>query len=573
MKYFFLLSLFFSQLVNAQQTIFEKSSGTQTATYPEVISYYQKLARQSPLLQIKEMGQTDAGFPLHLITISSQINFNPNLWHQQKKIIILINNGIHPGEPDGIDASMMLARDIINKKIILPGNVALGIIPVYNIGGSLNRNSFSRVNQNGPEEYGFRGNAQNLDLNRDFTKADSKNAASFAGIFHYLNPDLFIDNHVSDGADFQHTITLLSTQYDKLGPVLGPWLKNRFEPEIYAGMKKKNWDLIPYVDFENTDMKQGMTMFYEPPRYSSGYAALFGTPGFMPETHMLKPYQQRVQSTYDLMSVFIAKASGIAAELILKRAENLQQLLNQKNFTLSWKPTKENFSMVTFKGYMPDTAISEATGLSKMFYNHQKPFTAEIPFYNSFVPDLQVQSPEAYLIPQGWYEVIERMKANGVKMERLAKDTQLEINYYKISSYKSYPTPYEKHHLNYGVEVEKIKDLQQFKKGDYLINTRQPSKRYIIEMLEPQGPDSFFSWNFFDAILQQKEGYSDYRWEDLAAAWLKKDIKLQQKLAEMKAADAEFAKSSRKILNFIYKNSPYYEKAHLRYPVYRIEEK
>ena len=573
MKYFFLLSLFFSQLVNAQQTIFEKSSGTQTATYPEVISYYQKLARQSSLLQIKEMGQTDAGFPLHLITISSQINFNPNLWHQQKKIIILINNGIHPGEPDGIDASMMLARDIINKKIILPGNVALGIIPIYNIGGSLNRNSFSRVNQNGPEEYGFRGNAQNLDLNRDFTKADSKNSASFAGIFHYLNPDLFIDNHVSDGADFQHTITLLSTQYDKLGPVLGPWLKNRFEPEIYAGMKKKNWDLIPYVDFENTDMKQGMTMFYEPPRYSSGYAALFGTPGFMPETHMLKPYQQRVQSTYDLMSVFIAKASGIAAELILKRAENLQQLLNQKNFTLSWKPTKENFSMVTFKGYMPDTAISEATGLSKMFYNHQKPFTAEIPFYNSFVPDLQVQSPEAYLIPQGWYEVIERMKANGVKMERLAKDTQLEINYYKISSYKSYPTPYEKHHLNYGVEVEKIKDLQQFKKGDYLINTRQPSKRYIIEMLEPQGPDSFFSWNFFDAILQQKEGYSDYRWEDLAAAWLKKDIKLQQKLAEMKAADAEFAKSSRKILNFIYKNSPYYEKAHLRYPVYRIEEK
>ena len=222
---------------------------------------------------------------------------------------------------------------------------------------------------------------------------------------------------------------------------------------------------------------------------------------------------------------------------------------------------------------MPDTAISEATGLNKMFYNHQKPFTAEIPFYNSFVPDVQVQSPEAYLIPQGWYEVIERLKMNGVKMESLAKDTVIDIIYYKIASFKSYPTPYEKHHVNYGVEVEKLHDKQNFTKGDYLIRTHQPAKRYLIEMLEPQGPDSFFSWNFFDAILQQKEGYSDYRWEDLAAAWLKKDTALQQKLAEMKVADPEFAGNSRKILNYIYKNSPYYEKAHLRYPVYRLESK
>lgn len=573
MKYLFLLSIFFSPLANAQQTVFEKSMGTQTATYTEVINFYQTLAKQSDLLQIKEMGQTDAGLPLHLVILSSQKKFNPVQWHQQKKIIILINNGIHPGEPDGIDASMMLVRDIVNKKIILPPNVALGIIPVYNIGGSLNRNIFTRVNQNGPEEYGFRGNAQNLDLNRDFTKADSKNAQSFATVFHYLNPDLFIDNHVSDGADFQHTMTLLSTQYDKLGPVLGTWLKNTFEPQVYAGMITKNWDLIPYVDFENTDMQQGMTMFYDPPRYSTGYAALFGTAGFMPETHMLKPYQQRVQATYDLMEVFIKKASEAAAEIILKREENLQIVLNQKIFTLSLKPSKENFSTVTFKGYIKDSAISEATGLNKMFYNHQKPFTAEIPFYNYFVPNVQVQSPEAYIIPQGWYAVIERLKMNAVKMERLTKDTNIKISYYKISNFKSYPTAYEKHHVNYSTEVEKLNETHSFRKGDYLIFTRQPSKRYLIEMLEPQGPDSFFSWNFFDAILQQKEGYSNYRWEDLAAAYLKKDTSLQQKLAEKKAADPEFANSADKILNFIYKNSPYYEKAHLKYPVYRIETK
>ena len=151
----------------------------------------ESLARSSKQILIKEMGITDAGYPLHLVLISSDGKFNPFIWHQQHKVVILVNNGIHPGEPDGIDASMMLARDILKKKINLPQNVALAIIPVYNIGGALNRNSFSRANQNGPESYGFRGNAQNLDLNRDFIKSDSKNARSFAEIFHYLNPDIF----------------------------------------------------------------------------------------------------------------------------------------------------------------------------------------------------------------------------------------------------------------------------------------------------------------------------------------------------------------------------------------------
>src|SRR5205085_10849189 len=130
-------------------------------------------------------------------------------------------------------------------------NVVLAFIPVYNIGGCLNRNSNTRVNQNGPEEYGFRGNSQNLDLNRDFTKCDSKEARSFAQLFHYLNPDIFIDNHVSDGADYQHTMTLITTQYDKLG-TLGTYLKNTFEPAIYSGMKQKGWDMVPYVNFETT---------------------------------------------------------------------------------------------------------------------------------------------------------------------------------------------------------------------------------------------------------------------------------------------------------------------------------
>ena len=568
-----LLILFFFIFVaaNAQKTVFENSGGKKTATYFETIDWYKKLSSKPAKFLLKEMGQTDAGYPLHLVLVSGDGKFDPMKWHQQKKVVILINNGIHPGEPDGIDASMMLVRDIVNNKVQLPSNVALAFIPVYNIGGCLNRNSYTRANQNGPEEYGFRGNSQNLDLNRDFTKCDTREARSFAQIFHFLDPDIFIDNHVSDGADYQHTMTLITTQYDKLGPVLGKWLKDDFEPGIYQGMKAKSWDLIPYVDFENDDLTKGINMFYEPPRYSSGYAALFNTLSFIPETHMLKSYEQRVSSTYDLMVTFIEQAGKKSTQLIATRKQAKEATRQQMNFPLSWKQDTTRFNMITFKGYEKDHQLSKATGLDQMFYNRTKPFTKEVRFYNGYTPANSVLKPKAYIIPRGWYPVVEIMKLNNVMVSQLKIDSSIEGTVYHIEDYKTLAKPYEKHHKNYAVKVSSSTQKIKLMAGDYVISTDQPNVRYIIEMLEPTGDDSFFAWNFFDGILQQKEGYSDYRWEDIAAGIIQKDPLLKQKLDEKKASDSNFAKNSSAILDFIYKNSSYYEKAHLRYPVYRID--
>jgi hypothetical protein len=517
------------------------------------------------------MGETDAGYPLHLVMISSDGIVDPVKWHQQKKVVILINNGIHPGEPDGIDASMMLARDIVNKKLVLPNNVALAIIPVYNIGGSLNRNSYTRANQNGPIEYGFRGNAQNLDLNRDFIKSDSKNARSFAAIFHYLNPDILIDNHVSDGADFQHTMTLIATQYDKLGKTLGSFLRDEFEPMLYKGMSAKGWDMIPYVDFGFTDFNKGMRMFMEPPRYSSGYAALFNTMSFMPETHMLKPYADRVKSTYDLMQTFIEESTLKASAIKLKRAEGTKEWMNRNMYPLRWKADSTRFSMIDFKGYETTKAPSEATGLEKMGYDHSKPYSKKVKFLHGFTEDALVNKPKAYVIPAGWWAVMDLLKLNKVEMNRLTKDSVINVTAYRIEEYKPATRAYEKHYKNGGVKTSFKTMLYGFKKGDCIIYLNQPANRYLVETLEPTGDDGFFAWNFFDGILQQKEGYSDYRWEDLAAEVLKKDKMLQQRLEEKKKNDPVFAKNASAILEYIYKNSAYYEKAHLQYPVYRIE--
>ena len=565
----FCLSLLLTPAV-AQLTPFEKSKGTETATYFEAIEFYRQLDKLSNMVSIKTMGLTDAGYPLQLVLVSADGSADPALWHRQKKAVIFINNGIHAGEPDGIDASMLLVRDIANKKVLLPANVALAIVPVYNIGGSLNRSSYSRANQNGPVEYGFRGNAQNLDLNRDFTKADSKNAQSFATAFHYVQPEILVDNHVSDGADYTYTMTLLTTQYNKLGKTQGQWLKEKLEPALYKSMAAKGWEMTPYVDFSAAVADSGMVQFYDPPRYSSGYAALFQTIGFMPETHMLKPFNHRVTATYELLKTMTEQAALQSAGLIEAKKSAVQEYINTHTVALNWVADSTHFTHIQFKGYEQAFKPSNATGMQRMYYNRQKPFNKTIRFFDHFVAKDSIQKPLAYIVPQGWWQVIDRLQTNGVKLHRIQHDTTIAVEQYRIDQYTSLPRPFEKHHKNQLVAYTPTSVSLKFLKGDYVIPTHQPGGRYIVEMLEPAGDDSFFDWNFFDAILQQKEYYSDYRWDDLAAEVLQNDSTLQLLLQEKKKSDSTFAGSNTQQLNFIYKHSPYYELTHLRYPVYRV---
>lgn len=556
---------------SAQQTIFEKTDGRETATYFEVIRFYTNLAKKSDLLKMEVKGQTDAGYPLHLLLISSDKTFNPVEWHNKKKVVFLINNGIHPGEPDGIDASMMLVRDIVNKKVILPDNVVLGVIPVYNIGGALNRSGYSRVNQEGPLEYGFRGNAQNRDLNRDFTKNDTKNTRSFTEIFHYLKPDILVDTHVSDGADYQYTMTLITTQYDKQGPIVGDWVKNNFEPALFAGMKNKNQEMIPYVNLDGTDPSKGFSQFNDAPRYSSGYAALFNTISFMPETHMLKPYKARTLATYELLKIFIETNSRFAKEIKDIRKKAIENTIQQKDFALSWKLDPKEFTEIDFKGYEPGFKTSLVSGLPVLFYDRTKPFTKKIKFFNTYTGQNIVSKPKAYIIPQGWWKVIDILTLNGVKMEMLKKDSIIEVNAFRIENLKAMPNAYEGHHKNTKVEGKWNKEKVPFLKGDYVIWLNQEANRYLIEMLEPMGDDSFLSWNFFDGVMQAKEYYSDYRWNPVAEKFLEQNPTLREELENKKKSDSTFANSSAAQLDFVFKRSPWYEPTHKRYPVFRIE--
>jgi hypothetical protein len=569
---YILLFVFTCLSVTAQNillTPYEKGNKNQSTTYEDCISFYQLLAAKSDKIEMKTMGLTDSGKPLHIIVFSENKNFSFN----QNKAVLLINNGIHPGEPDGIDATMMLMRDIANAKIKVPKNTMVVAIPVYNIDGMLNRNSFSRANQNGPEAYGFRGNGRNYDLNRDFIKSDTRNSRSFQELFHTVNPDVFLDNHVSNGADYQYIFTCIATQHERLGEKLGNFFKNEMYPEMVNDMQKKNIDVIPYVNIHGAKPDLGYEQFTDTPRYATGYTTLFNTLGFVPETHMLKPYKDRVKTTYEFMVTAINFTDANWEKIKQVRKANLEDFKAGKQYPLSWVIDSTKVSYMDFKGYEAGYKPSEISGKDRLFYDRNKPFTKKIPFYGNYKPTKFVTIPKYYVVPQSQWQIIELLKLNAIEMTQISQNEILEVEIYKIATYQTGKNAYEGHYGHYNTTVTKNVEKIEFKAGDYKISTNQFGVKYILETLEPEAVDSYFNWNFFDTILQQKEGYSSYVFEDVAKQILEENPTLKQEFETKKQTDKAFAENGGDQLYWVYKHSKYFEKEFMRYPVFRVLEK
>ena len=550
-------------------TPYELSSRSETATYEETLDFYKKLAKEFPSINMQTIGTTDSGLPLHVVTFNEEGNFNFKKLGENKTII-LINNGIHPGESDGIDATMLLYRNLASHKLMPPKDVIISTIPIYNVGGSLNRNSMTRANQNGPNSYGFRGNAKNYDLNRDFIKADTKNAKTFAEIYHLINPDVFIDNHVSNGADYQYTLTHLFTQHNKLGGEMGSYIHDQLMPQLKDSLQKEDWEITPYVNVFNRPPETGFSQFMDFPRYSTGYTTLWNTLGMMVETHMLKPYDKRVAGTYALMQKLIGIVDKDAQHIRTLRDGSFENWYGQRYYPITWEIDTTRSSSLNFKGFKADTIVSAITGFDRLKYDRQQPMERLVKYQDYFKPSDSVEIPQAYIVKKAWTNVIDRLVQNHIKFETVKSDTLLQVQSYRITSYETVNSPYEGHYLHSQTKVDSKLVPLNLEAGDILIYTEQPGIRYLLETLEPEAPDSFFNWNFFDTILQQKEGFSPYVFEDTALEMLQNDSVLRKEFESKKESDIEFSQSWYAQLDWLFKRSPHYEKAHLQYPIYRL---
>jgi hypothetical protein len=571
-----LLLLFLNSFVYAQKQnlINLKYNENYSPTYDEVIAMYRKLDKAYPQARMIEAGLTDCGKPLHTFVISKNKRFDPARIRREGKAIVLINNGIHPGEPEGIDASLMFADDILRNKDGMAqwlDNTVIVIIPVYNIGGALNRSAYNRSGQTTPYETGFRGNYGNLDLNRDFTKCDSENARSFTRIFHHWNPDLFLDTHTTNGSDHQHAITIIPPQPDQFPPAMRHFLRKTLLPGLYGEMKESDYPLVPYVDFFYEDIRDGIRGGQESPRFSSGYATLFHTYGMMTENLIYATYPDRVLSTYDFIKALVKLSSENKTEIINSKRAGIEETVSAKQYAIAYELDTTRYQTIEFHGYEVDRQqVSKVTGLPRLGYDREKPFTADIRYFDTYKPVLWVDVPEYYVVPQAWKPVLERLAMNKVEYVALKRDTIIEVRVDYLDEVSNPARPYNGHYFHNQVvtrsEVQKV----QYYAGDWLVSVRQERMKYIIEMLEPRARDSFVRWNFFDSVLDQREYFSSFGFEENALRTLEDFPELKKELESRRNADPEFAKNHRAQLQFIYDNSPWFEKTWKRYPVGRI---
>jgi len=555
-------------------TPFESGNGNQTTSWHDCIPFYEKLAATFPqILQFMQIGVSDNGIPMHAGVVSGDGVFDREAIQKAGRPIFFNNNGIHPGEPEGIDACMALVRDfcIQPERLTALGKTVFLFIPIYNVDGCQNRQNTSRVNQDGPEMFGFRANGRNLDLNRDFIKCDSLAAQVFNQFFSAWQPDVMVDTHTSNGADYSYTMTLIQTQADKLGGELGEFLRHSMVPAIYQDMAARGWPTCPYVNPVKITPDEGIEDFLEVPRFSTGYAALHHTIGFMPETHMLKPYAERYASMRQLLEAVLAFTVQHSAQIQTLRAAAKQAAQSKAAWPIHWQADHTRPSSFRFKGYQAVYSPSKLGNYMRLSYDRSQPWEKEIPYYDNFIADITIKAPQAYLIPQAWREVIQRLAWNQVEMQRLDKDQTIEVQSYHIETVNSRPSAYEGHLFHDQISLSTHTEAIQAKAGDVLVFLNQPNARYAVETLEPQAHDSFFRWGFFNSILEKKEHFSDYVFEDSAAEMLEAEPELRKKFDQWKLAHSELLGNQEQVLSFIYtQGKRHHEPEWRRYPVYAV---
>ena len=557
-------------------TPFEKGNQNQTTAWAECIAFYEKLAADFPnVLHFSQIGTSDAGIPIHAGVVSADGVFERAQLKASARPVFFNNNGIHPGEPEGIDVCMALVRDfcVQPERLAALGQTVFLFIPIYNVDGSLNRQNTSRVNQDGPEQFGFRANSRNLDLNRDFIKCDSLSAQVFNRFFADWDPDVMVDTHTSNGADYSYTMTLIQTQADKLGGALGTYLRESMLPAIFQEMTARGWPTCPYVNPVKVSPDEGIEDFLETPRFSTGYAALHHTLGFMPETHMLKPYADRYAAMQALVQTVLAFTVANAVEIQTLRAQAKAESAKKSLWPVYWQADYSRQSKFLFKGFKAVQHPSKLGNYQRLAYDRTQPWEADIAYFNYFNPSIQIKTPQAYLIPQAWREVIERLIWNKVELKRLDADQRFSVQSYQILSVQSRAHAYEGHMFHDEVMLQRRAEIIYARAGDYLLDLRQPNARYAVETLEPQAHDSFFRWGFFNSILEKKEHFSNYIFEDTALEMLQEDAELNAKFEQWQQHFPAQLADQNAVLEFIFTHGARHrEPEWRRYPVYSVFE-
>jgi hypothetical protein len=559
------------------QTHAEKTNYRETPNYADTIAFAQQLAGASTAIEYRTFGDSGQGRELPLLIASETQTFTPEAAHEQGKAVVLIQACIHSGEPDGKDAGFALLRDIAVAKTAagILENVVLLFIPIYNTDGHERSTPYNRINQNGPESMGWRTTSTYQNLNRDYMKADTPETRAWLRLWNEWQPDLFIDCHVTDGADYRCNITYHHEHHAGIDDAVLEWERDVFDDRVKSATEAAGNVISWYLEFiDNRDLTLGTRDFNGSPRFSTGYVPLRNRPGILIETHMIKDYRSRVVGTYDFLRAALTEVNNdperlrrVGREADRRTIEAAREYDPAHLYPLNFELT-DDATPFELKAFQYTTEESEVSGDLRVVYGRE-PLDLTIPMYDTFRVTAAVAPPLHYIVPVQWTDVIEVLRAHGVQFRLFAQRVPVEVESYRFKNVTWPAGPFEGRQMPQ-FEVERTTETREFPAGSIVVPLAQPLGKVILNLLEPEAPDSFAKWGFFNAIFEEKEYAEHYVLETLAREMMAADPNLKREFEQLVETDPEFAASPSPRLRFFYKRSPYWDPQMNLYPVGRI---
>ena len=558
------------------RTTAERSGYTQTPRYAETFEYFSKLDALSSHAQLIEFGTSPQGRKQFAFVIASNGEFTPDAAKASGKPVLLIQACIHAGENEGKDALMALSREWLieaKQKAALDGVILL-LIPIFNVDGHERFSAFSRINQNGPNEMGWRTTAQNYNLNRDFIKAEAPEMRAWLKQWNAWKPSLLVDMHNTDGSDYQYQLTYHFETSKAVHPAIAAWQEQTWANAVVPNTEKRGFLLAPYVDLKvSDDIKAGIINNSSPPRYSAGFGVAVNRPALLLETHMMKDFKTRVEVNAAFVRELVTSIGGNPKALVAAVNQADQDSVEKSagsDLALDFKVT-DVASDFAFKGYAYSKTRSDVSGGLWTRYDQSKPETWTVPYFNQLEPTLNVTLPAAYLIPRQWRSAIRLLKRHGVRMQVISAAQSLKAaSTYRFSDVVYAPQPFEGRVRIASLAARPVNEDLEFPASSVLVRMNQPRAHLIAHLLEPLAPDSLVRIGLGDGFMSRAEYAEPRVLEAKAREMLKRDAKLQAEF-DAKLADPVFAGSANARLNFFYERTPYFDQNYLRYPVARLD--
>jgi len=539
----------------------ERVNFVDTPDYAATRAWLERLVASAPqLLSIESFGKTAQGRDLYFVRASKGGGGKP---------VLLVQAGIHSGEIDGKDAGMMLLRDIAHRgKHGLLDKGDLVFVPIFNADGHERASPWNRPNQRGPRSMGWRTTAQNLNLNRDYLKADAPEMQAMIALINRLDPTLYLDLHVTDGIDHQYDVAYAFSGwrgYYAKSPAIGRWLDTRLRPAMDAALKRAGHTPGYYVSaVDNRNPDKGISHDPDTPRYSTGYGDYRHVPTILIETLSLRPYRQRVLGTY----VFVEEALRLAGNegARLRAAIDADRAERPADLVVKWKPLKDPIYTVDFLGIAHDRYRSAASGREEIRWLG-RPITQKIPVFGE-EPDQSVRLPKAWWVPATAPEVIERLKLHGIRFETIDAPRTIELDMVRIAEPKL-GAPIEGRVPLMAGGFTHGRRSETFPAGSVRVPSDQPLGLLAAALLEPESADGVLAWNFFPGMLQRTEYIEAYAIAPLAERMLTQNAALRQEFETKLAADPAFAADGNARLAWFYERTPYFDDRYLLYPIGR----